>query len=75
MNKSKRVLVVANCSKEGVRNMLHDLLPWLRDRARVVAVVEEEDAPFPDDHLDLVLSFGGDGTLLGVGRRHHPDLL
>ncbi len=69
MTDRKRVLVVANCAKQGVRDNLEELLPWLRKRAEVVAVVEREEEPFPGTEIDLVLSFGGDGTLLSVARR------
>ena len=46
MSDRRRVLVVANCAKQGVRTTLKELLPWLRQQAEVVCVVEDEHEPF-----------------------------
>ncbi len=68
-----RITILANHRKPGVTDALRDFLPWLRDRARVVA---ELDAFGSDDHdvealppADFAIVLGGDGTMLAQARR------
>jgi len=72
-----RVIILANASKRGVAEALEAFRPWLRERAELVA---EPDTRHFDraaagglPEADLVLVFGGDGTMIAQAR-HLVDL-
>jgi len=67
-----RIGVIANYTKEGVRRTLDSLLKWASARGAALFVLPgDEGIPVATDDLltaDLVVTLGGDGTLLGAAR-------
>ena len=65
-----RLAIVANVNKPKVRPALDELIPWVRQRADVVAVdTDEQHVELDKLELDAALVLGGDGTLLSTARR------
>jgi NAD+ kinase len=71
-NSVKRALVVADRSKDGVREAQGELLPWLRERLESVETAGDRGelyaAPLSASRPDLVVVLGGDGTILSAVR-------
>ena len=66
----RRIYVIANTKrKPGVIPILNDLLPWLREIATVVKIDRDDDKDLSRIKADLVLVFGGDGSILAAARR------
>jgi len=67
---TRNVLVVGNGSRPGVREAIERALPFLRERARSVRVdLELRAGELAPGSADMVIAFGGDGTLLCAARR------
>ncbi len=64
-----KVLVVANLAKPTVKPAVEKLVPWLQERCEVVGVEANGDYDLTTEPVDLIIVFGGDGTLLSVARR------
>jgi len=66
-----KLVIVANVSKPRVRQAVEELVPWVRQRANVVAVDTDSGIDLTTIDTDAILVFGGDGTLLATARRLH----
>jgi len=66
---AKKVLILGNMDKPGVRERLASLRPWFARQATVVGVYPAR-GPLPDRALEaeLAVVLGGDGTLLSAAR-------
>jgi NAD+ kinase len=66
----KRIYVIANPRrKPEVAGVLGQVLPWMRKRAAIVKVDQDGESDLSHIKADLVLVFGGDGSILSVARR------
>ena len=74
MNKIEKVVIVANIKKDEARILSAEMEEYFGERDIHVDVIEtvsnEDNVDFPHD-TDLVISLGGDGTVLYVARKVH----
>jgi len=69
----KRVVILGNMSKPQVGDRIEELRPWISEHAEVLGVYSHlDDPPAEISNADLCVVFGGDGTLLSVGRMISP---
>jgi NAD+ kinase len=66
-----KIAIIANCIKPKVRQALDELLPWIGQRCELIAVDTGSNLDLVEIETDVVLIFGGDGTLLSTARRLH----
>jgi NAD+ kinase len=64
-----KVVVVVNIRKPKMLPALDELLPWVQQRADVVAIDRDSGVDLTQVDADGILVLGGDGTLLSVARR------
>ncbi|MFH0937673.1 MAG: NAD(+)/NADH kinase [Planctomycetota bacterium] len=66
----RRIYVIVNSRrKPGADAILNELLPWLRSVATIIKVDRNGDQSLARIKADLVLVFGGDGSILAAARR------
>jgi NAD+ kinase len=68
-----RVLVVGDRRRQGVAEGVERHLPFLNAHVTVQAVDLDESVDLCDTDAELVLVFGGDGSILHVARRLGPN--
>ncbi len=74
----KRILLVANAKKENALPLAHEAAAWLKGKAQVIGPDTTVDSDLAQYKADLVVVFGGDGTVLNAVRRlgcRQPPLL
>ncbi len=64
-----RVILLGNERKEGVPAAVERIREWIRDRAELVAVDLKGDLDLRAVDADLLIIFGGDGSILASARR------
>ncbi|HUT35997.1 MAG TPA: NAD(+)/NADH kinase [Planctomycetota bacterium] len=65
----KRLILSGNTGKPAVAAAVEQLLPWLRERAEVVALDLAMDRELEHVEADLAVILGGDGAILSTARR------
>ena len=74
MNKIENVAIIANSKKEEARKLSLEMAEYFQERnvhARILETITNEDAIEIPVDTDLVISLGGDGTVLYVARKVH----
>jgi NAD+ kinase len=64
-----RVAIISNINKPNVRPAVDELIPWVRQRAELVAVEADDHVDLDKIECDAIVVLGGDGTLLSTARR------
>ncbi len=64
-----KVLIVANLQKPQVKPAVDKLVPWLQERATLVAVDGDRTMNLAEIEMDLIVVLGGDGTFLSTAGR------
>ena len=65
----QRILLLGDERKGSSLVQVHEIADWLRAEGRNVELVLDRDSSLVDCVADLLIVFGGDGSLLGAARR------
>src|ERR1700723_226417 len=65
----RRIMVLGNAYRQGVREEAERLLPFLRQHAEVVVFDLVQEMDLDQVEADLTLVLGGDGAILRVARQ------
>ena len=65
----KKILLAANAERPEALAAMRQMRQWLRGRAELVGEVADQQSDLSGFAADFVITFGGDGTILGVARR------
>jgi NAD+ kinase len=64
-----RILLLGDERKGGTRKLVQEFADWLARRGHAIETVFDRDSSLAERSADLVIVFGGDGSLLGAARR------
>ena len=65
----RRIMVLGNAYRQGVREKTEQLLPFLRQHAEIVVFDLFQERDLSEVEADLTLVLGGDGAILRVARQ------
>jgi len=68
-NPPKNVLLYGNATRPRVRHAIEQVQPLIEERSPVVSVSQDRELDLSSTAFDLLIAFGGDGSLLGLARR------
>lgn len=65
----RNVLLYGNAERPSVRHAMEQVQPLVEERCEVLSVSQDRELELATTAFDLLIAFGGDGSLLGLARR------